>query len=347
MTRIFIHPMAGVLSAYGMGLADQSVIRNQAVERVLAEDLLSDLLALRARLEAAARKELAGQGAAAESVVVHATAEVRLSRTDAPLPVRLAGLAAMREDFARQHQARFGFAAPDRPLILEALSVEAVAAAAPPEEETLPARDSKEALMPVDRVTVFSGGESHATPVFDRGDLCAEDRIIGPALIREANATTMIEPGWEARVTATNGLVLDRHKGIIARRDGAEDETADPVLLELFRNLFMSVAEQAGVVLQNASLSVNIKERLDFSCALFDAEGRLIANAPHVPVHLGAMGESVRHVVARRAGTLRPGDVIALNDPYAGGTHLPDITVVTPVFDETGQEIPPSPASAA
>jgi 5-oxoprolinase (ATP-hydrolysing) len=339
MTRIFIHPLAGVLSAYGMGLADQSVIRTQAMERPLEPALLPEIDALRARLEAAARAELAGQGAPAEAVVVSVTAELRLSGTDAPLPVTLADLAAMRADFARQHQARFGFAAPDRPLIVEALSVEAMAAAAPLAEPALPPRDPAVALSPIDRVEIFTGGEAHNTPVFERGDLRAGHGIAGPALIREANATTMIEPHWAARVTATNGLVLDRAEARVTTGEDADTDHADPVLLELFRNLFMSVAEQAGVVLQNASLSVNIKERLDFSCAIFDAEGRLIANAPHVPVHLGAMGESVRHVIARRGATLRPGDVVALNDPFAGGTHLPDITVVTPIFDETRAEI--------
>ena len=339
MTRIFIHPLAGVLSAYGMGLADQSVIRTQAVERELDSGLLPEIDTLRARLEEAARAELADQGASAEDVAVSVTAELRLSGTDAPLPVALAGLAAMRAEFGRQHQARFGFAAPDRPLILEALSVEAVAAAAPPEEPGLPPREPGLPLAPIDRVPVFTSGETHDTPVFDRSDLRAGDTIVGPALIREANATTMIEPHWSASVTATNGMVLDRAEAVAGADDGADTDHADPVLLELFRNLFMSVAEQAGVVLQNASLSVNIKERLDFSCAIFDAEGRLIANAPHVPVHLGAMGESVRHVIASRAKTLRPGDVVALNNPFAGGTHLPDITVITPIFDETGGHI--------
>jgi 5-oxoprolinase (ATP-hydrolysing) len=339
MTRIFIHPLAGVLSAYGMGLADQSVIRTQAVERELSAELLPEIDTLRARLEEAARAELAGQGAPAEAVAVSVTVELRLSGTDAPLPVPLAALDAMRAEFGRQHQARFGFAAPDRPLIVEALSVEAVAAAAPPEEAALPPRDPAVTLAPIDRVPVFTGGETHDTPVFERGDLRAGDAIAGPALIREANATTMIEPHWSARVTATDGLVLDRVEATVRVDESADTEHADPVLLELFRNLFMSVAEQAGVVLQNASLSVNIKERLDFSCAIFDAEGRLIANAPHVPVHLGAMGESVRHVIAKRGGSLRPGDVVALNNPFAGGTHLPDVTVITPIFDETGEHI--------
>jgi 5-oxoprolinase (ATP-hydrolysing) len=343
MTRIFIHPLAGVLSAYGMGLADQSVIRTQAMERELTPALLPEIDALRARLEEAARAELAGQGASAEAVSVSVIAELRLSGTDAPLPVALADLAAMQADFGRQHQARFGFAAPDRPLILEALSVEAVAAAAPLEEPALSPRDPAVPLVPIDRVPVFTSGETHVTPVFERAELRAGDIIAGPALIREANATTMIEPHWQARVTAANGLVLDLLHGEGAASasvtGSADTDHADPVLLELFRNLFMSVAEQAGVVLQNASLSVNIKERLDFSCAIFDAEGRLIANAPHVPVHLGAMGESVRHVITKRGGTLRPGDVVALNNPFAGGTHLPDITVITPVFDETGHHI--------
>jgi 5-oxoprolinase (ATP-hydrolysing) len=339
MTRIFIHPLAGVLSAYGMGLADQSVIRTQAMERPLTPDLMPEIDALRRRLEREARAELAGQGAEDAAVRVVATAELRLSGTDAPLPVALDTLAAMSVEFGRQHQARFGFAAPGRPLIVEALSVEAVAAGPPPEEAALPPRAAGKPLTPIDRVAVFSGGETHDTPVFERDDLRAGDRIAGPALIREANATTMIEPRWAAGVTATNGLVVERAKAAARAEGSAEMARADPVLLELFRNLFMSVAEQAGVVLRNASLSVNIKERLDFSCAIFDVEGRLIANAPHVPVHLGAMGESVRHVIARRGATLRPGDVVALNDPFAGGTHLPDITVITPVFDETRETI--------
>ena len=339
MTRIFIHPLAGVLSAYGMGLADQSVIRTQAMERTLEPALLPEIDALRARLEHEARAELAGQGAEDEAVQVTVTVELRLSGTDAPLPVALAALPAMHADFARQHQARFGFRAPDRPLIVEAIAVEAVAPAAPPEEPVLPPRSPGETLAPVDRVAIFSGGRTHRAPVYDRGDLRAGDGIAGPALIREANATTMIEPHWTARMTAANGMVLDRAEGAAVLADDADTARADPVLLELFRNLFMSVAEQAGVVLQNASLSVNIKERLDFSCAIFDAAGRLIANAPHVPVHLGAMGESVRHVIARRGATLRPGDVVALNNPFAGGTHLPDVTVITPIFDETRTEI--------
>ena len=173
--------------------------------------------------------------------------------------------------------------------------------------------------------------------MFDRTDLLAGDRIAGPALIREANATTVVEPGWTAEITQLDHMMLRRMERL-ATRVAAGSERPDPVLLELFNNLFMNVAEQTGAVLQNTSMSVNIKERLDFSCAIFDAEGFLVANAPHVPVHLGAMGESVRTVLNNRRNTLKPGDVVALNNPFNGGTHLPDVTVITPVFDETRRD---------
>ncbi len=191
--------------------------------------------------------------------------------------------------------------------------------------------------MPVEVVTVWTGGAEHSAPVFERTALRAGDRVGGPALIREANATTVVEPGWTAEVTRRNHLLL--HRTTQRAREDAAAGRPDPVLLELFNNLFTSVAEQTGVVLANTAQSVNIKERLDFSCAIFDAEGRLVANAPHVPVHLGAMGESVRTVLRHRAATLRPGDVVALNNPYDGGTHLPDVTVITPVFDPAGGRI--------
>ncbi|MGH7103719.1 MAG: hydantoinase B/oxoprolinase family protein, partial [Acetobacteraceae bacterium] len=189
-------------------------------------------------------------------------------------------------------------------------------------------------------VSIFTAGAAWGAPVFDRAGLLAGDRITGPALIREAHATTVVEPGWAAEVTARNHMLLERI-GPARRAQPTADAGAapDPMLLELFNNIFMSVAEQAGAVLQNTSMSVNIKERLDFSCAIFDAKGRLVANAPHVPVHLGAMGESVRTVLARRGATLRPGDVVALNNPFNGGTHLPDVTVITPVFDAGGKEL--------
>ncbi len=223
--------------------------------------------------------------------------------------------------------------------MVEAVAVEVIAPGDAVTEPTLPPRTSG-APAAADTVAIWTGGAEHAAPVFDRAALLAGDRIPGPALIREANATTVVEPGWAAEVTAQNHMILRRGAAVTSAADASEPGAApDPVLLELFNNLFTNVAEQTGIVLANTSLSVNIKERLDFSCAIFDAEGRLVANAPHVPVHLGAMGESVRTVLRHRAATLRPGDVVALNNPYNGGTHLPDITVITPVFDPAGTAI--------
>ncbi len=334
MQTVFIHPFAGVLSAYGMGLADQAVLREQAVEAPLDSDL-APLQALANRLAAEAADALAAQGADPAALRTERRVHLRYHGTQAALEVALGpGLA---DSFTEAHRARFGFATPERPLIVEAVAVEVTAPGEAVDEPGLPGR-TRPALAPIDQVSLWTAGSAHQAPVFDRTALLAGDRVTGPALIREANATTVVEPGWTAEVTAHNHLLLRR----TARRGSKSADAAgrpDPVLLELFNNLFASVAEQTGVVLANTSLSVNIKERWDFSCAIFDADGRLVANAPHVPVHLGAMGESVRTVLRHRAGTLRPGDVVALNNPYNGGTHLPDVTVITPVFAADGQSI--------
>ena len=337
METALIHPLAGVLSAYGMGLADQSVMREQAVERPLTAAALAELETLAARLVAAARSELVAQGAAPEAVRATRRLHLRYSGTEAALPLAFAPEDDLRASFTALHRERFGFAFPDRDLTIEALSVECTAPGEAVQEAHLAPREAG-APEPIDQVPIFTGGAEHPSPVFDRDALLAGDRIVGPALIREANATTMVEPDWAAEITQTGMLILRRIAPRAAARL-ADVSRPDPVLLELFNNLFMSVATQTGVVLQNTSMSVNIKERLDFSCAIFDAEGNLVANAPHVPVHLGAMGESVRTVLTARRHTLKPGDVVALNNPFNGGTHLPDITVITPVFDDTGREI--------
>jgi 5-oxoprolinase (ATP-hydrolysing) len=338
METVFIHPFAGVLSAYGMGLADQSVIGEAAVEAPLAPD---GMAALEARLQSLAeegRAALLAQGNDPARLRAERRLHLRYAGTDSFLPVPFGGHDAVLAAFTEAHRRRFGFATPERPVVVEACVVESIAAGEAVAEPTLPPRPDGEAPSPLATVPLFTAGAEHAAPVFDREALLAGDRIPGPALIREAIATTVVEPGWTAEVTALNHLVL-RRTTPRARTLVADASRPDPVLLELFNNLFMSIAEQTGVVLQNTSLSVNIKERLDFSCAIFDAEGRLVANAPHVPVHLGAMGESVRAVIRSRHATLKPGDVVALNNPYNGGNHLPDITVVTPVFDEAGREI--------
>ncbi len=337
METVFIHPYAGVLSAYGMGLADQTVMREQAVETTLTPAVMAELADLADRLAAGATAELMRQGAAPEGVVTARRLHVRYTGTEAALLVDFASAEAVTTQFTAAHRARFGFATPGRALIVEAVSVEATAPGEAVAEATIPARASG-APAPVDTIEMWSGGAAHATPVFERTALCAGDRIAGPALIREANATTVVEPGWTAEVTDLDHMLL-RRTTAREMRVAAGTDRADPVLLELFNNLFMNVAEQTGAVLQNTSMSVNIKERLDFSCAIFDGTGALVANAPHVPVHLGAMGESVRTVLNRRGTTLRPGDVVALNNPYNGGTHLPDVTVITPVFDAAGKDI--------
>jgi 5-oxoprolinase (ATP-hydrolysing) len=337
METVLIHPFAGVLSAYGMGLADQAVLREQAVERPLQPDAMADLIGIADRLANEAATELAAQGADAARIATRRAAQLRYAGTEAALAVPLTDAADMEAAFTKAHRTRFGFATPGRALTVEAITVEATAAGETIVEPDLPARQSGAPAI-IDTVTIFTAGAAHDAPVFDRDALLAADRIAGPALIREANATTVIEPGWTAELTPRNHLILRRTEALPSRV-APGSEKPDPVLLEMFNNLFMNVAEQTGAVLQNTSMSVNIKERLDFSCAIFDATGALVANAPHVPVHLGAMGESVRTVLTHRGATLKPGDVVALNNPFNGGTHLPDITVITPVFADDGRSI--------
>ena len=334
METVFIHPYAGVLSAYGMGLADQTFMREQAVEAPFAADEMAGLEALAARLAQEARAALAAQGAEPEEIEIRHMLHLRYQGTDTALIVPYGPPDRVVPVFTEAHRARFGFATPERKLVVEALAVEASAAGEPVREIRVPRRagGGPDAM---DQVALWTSGAEHVAPVFDRTGLRAGDHIAGPALIREANATTVIEPGWRAEVTDLDHMLLRRVEPR-ATRMAAGSATPDPVLLELFNNLFMNVAEQMGAVLQNTSLSVNIKERLDFSCAVFDAEGGLVANAPHIPIHLGAMGESVQTVLRLRRGTLKPGDVVALNNPYNGGTHLPDVTVITPVFDIAG-----------
>ena len=301
---------------------------------------LIELQATAERLAGETSASLAAQGAesCAHRRQTCSASALRGNRGGAEVPFR--SEAEIVADFTAAHRARFGFATPDRPLVVEAVAVEAVAAGETMREAAVAERRvGRAAVAPIDHVSVFSGGAEHEAPVFDRTELLAGDRIGGPALIREANATTVIEPGWTAEITKLDHMTAAADGAAVLAHRRRTPSRPDPVLLELFNNLFMNVAEQTGAVLQNTSMSVNIKERLDFSCAIFDAEGGLVANAPHVPVHLGAMGESVRTVLRHRRKTLKPGDVVALNNPFNGGTHLPDVTVITPVFDETGAEI--------
>jgi 5-oxoprolinase (ATP-hydrolysing) len=334
MTQVFVHPLAGVLSAYGMGLADQSLIREQSVEERLTPEALPRMALLIENLRAVASQALAQQATGAEHLQTFARVHVRYEGSDSALIVPWASVDEISAAFEAAYRQRFAFVMQGKALVVEAVSVEAVIAGETPQEpeQALHAVRELPVRAKVRRCTAGLDGRSrwHEAQLVAREDLRPGDRMDGPAVIAEQNATTVIEPGWQAQVTALDHLLLLR---VQARQvHHAAGTTVDPVMLELFNNLFMNIAEQMGLQLQNTAYSVNIKERLDFSCALFNAQGHLIANAPHMPVHLGSMGESIRAVIRDNAGQMLPGDVFALNDPYHGGTHLPDVTVITPVF---------------
>ncbi len=262
---------------------------------------------------------------------------LRYEGTDSALVVQFDDVASMQAQFEQAYKRRYSFLMPSRALIVEAVSVEAIGQSDAPPEQPANAMTADAAPAPQETVRMYSGAQWHDTGIYARRTLQPGHVVRGPAIIAEDNATTIVEPGWQAQVTSYNHLVLQRVEALPERR--AIGTTADPVMLEIFNNLFMSIAEQMGLRLQNTAYSVNIKERLDFSCAIFDHDGNLVANAPHMPVHLGSMGESIKTVMRENAGRMRSGDVYVLNDPYNGGTHLPDVTVISPVFDEAGQEI--------
>lgn len=349
MTRVFAHPFAGVLSAYGMGLADQIAMRERSVEQPLSEAGLQAALRSAAELAEDASAELRRQGVAAQQLRTVARLQVRYEGTDTALGCHLATdqpaaqvIASVRREFEAAYQQRFAFLMPDRKLVIEAVSIEAIgegergapaAAVAMPVAHT--ARPTAQLQMYCQADEQPAGWRSAA--LYVREALQPGATIDGPAILAEKNATTVVEPGWQAQLT--EGLSVEMRRIRPRVTASAVGTDADPVMLEVFNNLFMNIAEQMGLRLQNTAYSVNIKERLDFSCALFDAGGNLIANAPHMPVHLGSMSESIRTVIDNNP-QMRPGDVYVLNNPYNGGTHLPDITVVTPVYLEAGDAKP-------
>lgn len=337
MRTVFIHSLAGVLSAYGMGLADQSAMREQAVEERLVDAVLPALADRLGVLGEAARAQLQTQGVAPARITLVERVHLRYEGTDSALVVLAGDMAAMTAQFEQAYKRRYSFLMPARALIVEAVSVEAIGQSDAPAEQVVATTTPSGEAAPQDTLRMYSAGRWHDTGVYARGALQPGHAVRGPAIIAEDNATTVVEPGWEARVTPYGHLVLQRVEALPERR--AIGTTADPVMLEIFNNLFMSIAEQMGLRLQNTAHSVNIKERLDFSCAIFDQDGNLVANAPHMPVHLGSMGESIKTVMRENADRMHAGDVYILNDPYNGGTHLPDVTVISPVFDEAGSEI--------
>jgi 5-oxoprolinase (ATP-hydrolysing) len=349
ITKVLIHPLAGVLSAFGIGLADIIAMREQAVEAPLDPELVARLPKLLEPLETDGRAQLTGQGVPAARITAVHRVHLRYQGTDTAVIVPVGSLADMTRAFEAEYARRFSFLMPAKPVVAEAISVEVTGAQQPlpatpdPAQEAPPAADPAPAQAAA-HVPMFTAGAWTQVGLFPRTALRPGHAVDGPAIIAEELATTVLEPGWQAVVSDRGDLLLSR----IAPRPAqtAVGTGADPVMLEIFNNLFMSVAEQMGVRLQSTSHSVNIKERLDFSCALFDAEGGLIANAPHMPVHLGSMGESIKMVISRNQGRIRRGDVYVLNDPYHGGTHLPDITVVTPVFAPRPPHAPASPDPA-
>jgi 5-oxoprolinase (ATP-hydrolysing) len=338
MSRVFVHPLAGVLSAYGMGLADQIAMREASIELPLDHAGLSAAEQRLAQLGDAARDEVASQGVARDAIQLRRHVHVRYQGTDTALVVPFGEQRAIKHAFEASYKQRFAFLMPDRLMVIEAVSVEAVGAgerhvtASTTVAEPAASRAEPNATVRMHAERWLDAG------LFVRESLAAGALIDGPAIIAERNATTVVEPGWQARLTAAGPIELRRT--VPRATQHAIGTQADPVMLEVFNNLFMNIAEQMGLRLQNTAYSVNIKERLDFSCALFDAEGQLIANAPHMPVHLGSMSESIKTVIERNKSEMRPSDVYVLNDPYHGGTHLPDVTVVTPVYLEHGDDAP-------
>ncbi len=332
---VLIHPLSGVLSAFGMGLAALSATRTLTVLRPLDEDGLAALAKIRAKLEDEARHELLRQGVDAGAIAISASAHLRYAGTDSALPIPMASLRGMRALFEIAHEKRFGFISPEKEIEIEAIEIEAKGGGEPIAEQEMEERGIAP-VSPDAQTRIFTAGFWHDAPVYLRGSLAPGQSIPGPALIIEDHQTVVVEPGWQADVTPGNNLLLTRIAKKIEARIG---KRADPVMVEVFNNLFVSIAEQMGYALQNTARSVNIKERLDFSCAIFDAKGNLIANAPHIPVHLGSMDRSVATVLREVGEALKPGDVYMLNAPYNGGTHLPDITVVTPVFGENSPDL--------
>ena len=343
MEKVFVHPLAGVLSAYGMGLADQNAIREQAVELPLEAGSMAQIAQLLQRLSEDAAQELRRNQVGNTAVQLRPRIHVRYEGSDSALVVAcpegsadtaqtwIEGIVA---NFEQAYRQRFAFVMTGKRMVVEAVSVEAVLPGESPAEpqHTVHAERDVPTRGTVRMFTTGVDGQPawHDAAMVVREDMQAGDVLPGPAIIAEKNATTIVEPGWQARLTALDHLELQR---VVPRATQyAVGTTVDPVLLEVFNNLFMNIAEQMGLQLQNTAYSVNIKERLDFSCAIFDASGQLIANAPHMPVHLGSMGESIQTVIRENAGTMQRGDVYVLNDPYHGGTHLPDITVITPVY---------------
>lgn len=341
MKRILVHPYAGVLSAYGMGLADTVVEHQQVVESVLTRALLKELDAELDTLQQQGINTLIKQGERFESGAkphCKRLLHLRYHGSDTSLVVRQASLKKVESEFETLHRMRFGFVAAETRMVVESISVEVIAPAissTPCNDINAPPPRNKASESEVVR-QCYMDGKWQECYFYQRDSLEVDTVIDAPAVILDPTSTIVLEPGWHARLTSDNNLVLERHTHLPKPRLTSSAKV-EPVMLEIFNNLFMSIAEQMGAVLENTAASVNIKERLDFSCAIFDARGALVANAPHMPVHLGSMGESINTVIRERGESIRPGDAYILNAPYNGGTHLPDVTIIKPVFTSANE----------
>ncbi len=337
MKSVFLHPFAGVLSAYGMGLADVRVMRESQVEKNFGENAEQIITRQAKPLVNEVRLEVARQGVAEKDIEVQIKAHLRYEATDTSLLIDSGTPAEMLRYFEKAHKQQFGFVAEGRGLVIEAVSVEGIGVNEPLIDPLFEVSGNIQDPVIQDRVAIYSQGKKSEVPLYARESLSVGQSLTGPAIITEATGTVVVEDGWQAQLNNRDHLILSRYKE--RPKLYAIGTDVDPVMLEVFNNLFMSIAEQMGTTLANTSYSVNIKERLDFSCAIFNGEGQLVANAPHVPVHLGSMGESIKTVIRDNRESMRPGNVYVLNAPYNGGTHLPDVTVITPVFDENGEEV--------
>jgi len=335
MKTVLLHPYGGVLSAYGMGLAPITAMREKSVEKPLSPETINLLRAEISDLKNEATGQLRDQRVNPDHINTLVQYHLKYQGTDTALAVPEADATAMKNYFEDIHQRQFGFVMPEKQLIIDMITLEAAS-----QEPFISAQRATSEGKDQPAADIFNchmAGEDHQTPVYQRHLLKADQNLKGPAIIQDPVSTIVIEPGWQARLSENGSLILNRFEAFI--QDTSVSQEVDPVMLEIFNNLFMSIAEQMGYALQNTSYSTNIKERLDFSCAIFDSQGGLVANAPHMPVHLGSMSDSVREIIKTRLGNMKSGDVYMLNDPYHGGTHLPDITVITPIFDDRDQEI--------
>ena len=332
--KIHLHPYAGVLSAYGIGLADSKTINDLAIELALNEEVINSLNVSFKTLKKKGKEELISQNLDKELFHYIKRVYLRYKDSDSALAVIFDDPKEMKLSFEDIHRARFGFISPEKKLIIESIQVEVSCQSKQFDLEEI---TQKSKTLSLASKNVFINSKTQKTIFYNRSDIALDDILFGPAIIVESTSTIVIEPGWQASINETNDLILQRIKKI--KRASAIGTNVDPVMLEIFNNLFMNVAEQMGTVLENTASSVNIKERLDFSCALFSPTGDLVANAPHIPVHLGSMSESIKTIIRENFDTMCPGDAFLINAPYNGGTHLPDITLIKPVYDKNSEKV--------